>query len=65
MCKKKKKTRLSFASQLKVHRMLNAISRTITGFENGRFAGFKDVSAFHLEDNDLSSAALPSPVVFI
>lgn len=38
--------------------MFNAISQTITDFDNG-------VSVFHFIGKDLSSAALPSPVVFI
>lgn len=55
----------SFRSQLKVHRMFNAISQTITDFDNSRFFSSKDVSVFVFRVSELSPAALSSPAVFI
>lgn len=45
--------------------MFNAISQTVTDFDNGRFSGFKNVSVLNFIDNDLPPAALISPAVFI
>lgn len=53
----------SLSSQLKVHQMFNAISRTAADHDNGRFSGFEDGSVFI--DNDLYPAAFSSPAVFI